>query len=61
MNGHAFPQPDGENLTAAVPLGTDQLTPAPVWDEYFGWRIATSRRHAIGRSTVGVPEGEGIG
>ncbi|MGW6571974.1 DUF6292 family protein [Streptomyces sp. NPDC054945] len=53
-------QPDGEHLAAAVPLDTDQPTPALVWDSRFGWRTATSRRHPIGKTTEAAPEGEGI-
>ncbi|AJF70466.1 DUF6292 family protein [Streptomyces vietnamensis] len=53
-------QPDGEHLAAAVPLETHQPAPALVWDERFGWRTATSRRHPIGKPTDTPPEGEGI-
>ncbi|MFD3538364.1 DUF6292 family protein [Streptomyces sp. NPDC058662] len=53
-------RPDGTHLAAAVPLATGQAAPALVWDERFGWRTATSRRHPIGKSTEWAPEGEGI-
>ncbi|MFE5483028.1 DUF6292 family protein [Streptomyces sp. NPDC056527] len=53
-------QPDGEHLAAAVLLAADQPAPALVWDERFGWRTATSRRHPIGKPTETAPEGEGI-
>ncbi|MGW0704109.1 DUF6292 family protein, partial [Streptomyces sp. NPDC002867] len=33
---------------------------ALVWDERYGWRTATSRRHPIGKDTGTPPEGEGI-
>ncbi|MFD6245600.1 DUF6292 family protein [Streptomyces roseolus] len=33
---------------------------ALVWDERFGWRTATSRRHPIGKYTDTASEGEGI-
>ncbi|MEU6620824.1 hypothetical protein ABZ926_08555 [Streptomyces litmocidini] len=31
-----------------------------MWDERFGWRTATSRRHPIGKPIDTPPEGEGI-
>ncbi|WP_351233907.1 DUF6292 family protein [Streptomyces sp. NPDC002133] len=49
-----------EHLAAAVPLATEQDVPALVWDERYGWRTATSRRHPIGRDAGTAPEGEGI-
>ncbi|MGW0704340.1 DUF6292 family protein, partial [Streptomyces sp. NPDC002867] len=33
---------------------------ALVWDERYGWRTATSRRHPIGKDTGTPPEGETI-
>ncbi|MDH2393738.1 DUF6292 family protein [Streptomyces sp. HNM0663] len=50
----------GENLAAAVPLTASQTSPVLVWDERYGWRTATSRRHPIGKDTGTPPEGEGI-
>ncbi|MGQ4354886.1 DUF6292 family protein [Streptomyces drozdowiczii] len=50
----------GGHLAAAVPLTTGQDVPALVWDERYGWRTATSRRHPIGKDTGSRPEGEGI-
>ncbi|HBF81797.1 MAG TPA: hypothetical protein DD420_18240 [Streptomyces sp.] len=49
-----------EHLAAAVPLAAGQAWPALVWDERYGWRTATSRRHPIGKDTGTAPEGEGI-
>lgn len=53
-------QLDDEHLAAAVPLAAGQSAPALVWDERYGWRTATSRRHPIGKDTATPPEGEGI-
>ncbi|MFD7324189.1 DUF6292 family protein [Streptomyces sp. NPDC059875] len=53
-------QLDGDHLTAAIPLTAEQNTPALVWDERWGWRTATSRRHPIGKDTGSAPEGDGI-
>ncbi|MEV4335297.1 DUF6292 family protein [Streptomyces sp. NPDC049597] len=50
----------GEHLAAAVPLAAGQGSPALVWDERYGWRTATSRRHPIGKDAGTAPEGEGI-
>ncbi|MEU5108158.1 DUF6292 family protein [Streptomyces sp. NPDC021354] len=50
----------GEHLAAAVALSEGQGAPALVWDERYGWRTATSRRHPIGKETGSAPEGEGI-
>ncbi|WP_407842060.1 DUF6292 family protein (plasmid) [Streptomyces sp. DSM 116496] len=47
-------------LAAAVQLVPGLAAPALVWDERFGWRTATSRRHPIGKDTGARPEGEGI-
>ncbi|MBA4863815.1 hypothetical protein H1V43_21085 [Streptomyces sp. PSKA54] len=49
-----------EHLAAAMPLTAGQTSPALVWDERYGWRTATSRRHPIGKNTGTAPEGEGI-
>ncbi|WP_331757049.1 DUF6292 family protein (plasmid) [Streptomyces sp. NBC_01544] len=49
-----------EHLAAALPLTAGQTWPALVWDERYGWRTATSRRHPIGKDTGSAPEGEGI-
>ncbi|GGO58815.1 DUF6292 family protein [Streptomyces lasiicapitis] len=46
-------------LAAAVVLAFNAPVPALVWDERFGWRTATSRRHPIGRESGRPPEGEG--
>ncbi|MFE4658265.1 DUF6292 family protein [Streptomyces hydrogenans] len=53
-------QLDSGHLAAAVPLEAGQPAPALVWDERFGWRTATSRRHPIGKQTDTAPEGEEI-
>ncbi|WP_333732813.1 DUF6292 family protein [Streptomyces sp. IBSBF 3010] len=50
----------GGHLAAAVPLAAGQGAPALVWDERYGWRTATSRRHPIGKDTRTRPEGAGI-
>ncbi|MFB8206340.1 hypothetical protein [Streptomyces sp. NPDC056010] len=50
----------GGHLAAAVPLTAGQGVPALVWDERYGWRTATGRRHPIGKETGTRPEGEGI-
>lgn len=47
-------------VAAAVVLSFDAPVQALVWDERYGWRTATSRRHPIGRETGRPPEGEGI-
>lgn len=47
-------------VAAAVVLSADAPAPALVWDERYGWRTATSRRHPIGRDTGTPPEGEGV-
>ncbi|MFE6225828.1 DUF6292 family protein [Streptomyces sp. NPDC057854] len=50
---------DSGHLATAVLLEAGQPAPALVWDERFGWRTATSRRHPIGKPTHTAPEGEG--
>ncbi|MFD4483148.1 DUF6292 family protein [Streptomyces sp. NPDC058471] len=47
-------------VAAAVVLSANAPAPALVWDERYGWRTATSRRHPIGRDTGRPPEGEGV-
>lgn len=47
-------------VAAAVVLSFDAPVPALVWDERYGWRTATSRRHPLGRDTGQTPHGEGI-
>ncbi|MGY3341125.1 hypothetical protein ACVW0K_007318 [Streptomyces filamentosus] len=51
---------DDNRLAAALLLTPGQPAPALVWDERFGWRTATNRRHPIGKHTDTAPEGEGI-
>ncbi|WJV51747.1 DUF6292 family protein [Streptomyces flavofungini] len=54
-------QLEGGFVAAAVLLAEGQRAPALVWDERYGWRTATSRRHPIGKDTAGFPpEGDGI-
>lgn len=48
------------HLAAALPLAAGQAAPALVWDERYGWRTATSRRHPIGKDTTTPPEGDGV-
>ncbi|MFC9607979.1 DUF6292 family protein [Streptomyces niveus] len=48
------------SLAAAVPLAPTQDAPALVWDERYGWRTATSRRHSIRKDTGSAPEGDCI-
>ncbi|MGW2404003.1 DUF6292 family protein [Streptomyces sp. NPDC001739] len=50
----------GDHLVAAVLLAPGQPVPALVWDERYGWRTATNRRHPIGKDSGTFPEGEGI-
>ncbi|MFE1521793.1 hypothetical protein ACFW9I_34130 [[Kitasatospora] papulosa] len=47
-------------VAAAVVLAPGAPAAALVWDERWGWRTATSRRHPLGRETGTPPEGEGI-
>lgn len=52
---------EGGALTAAIQLVPGQAAvPALVWDERYGWRTATSRRHPIRKDTGARPAGEGI-
>ena len=54
-------RPIGETaLTAAFVLPPDSDVPALVWDDRYGWRTATNRRHPIGKDTGVPPEGPGI-
>ncbi|MFJ8955344.1 hypothetical protein ACIRO1_35170 [Streptomyces sp. NPDC102381] len=50
----------GDAVAAAVPLASDAPVPALVWDERWGWRTASNRRHPIGREARTPPEGGGI-
>ncbi|MFD8690725.1 hypothetical protein [Streptomyces sp. NPDC059651] len=53
--------PDDERVVAALVLDGDQApAPALVWDERYGWRTGTSRRHSITRGAVLPPEGDGV-
>ncbi|MBO1332556.1 hypothetical protein [Streptomyces sp. VRA16 Mangrove soil] len=47
-------------VAAAVVLADGAPAPALVWDERWGWRTATSRRHPIGKETGQPPQGDGI-
>lgn len=47
-------------VAAAVVLSADAPAPALVWDERYGWRTSTSRRHPIGWDSGHPPQGEGI-
>ncbi|WP_327667944.1 MULTISPECIES: hypothetical protein [unclassified Streptomyces] len=49
-----------EVAAAAVVLSSDAPAPALVWDERWGWRTSTSRRHPIERETGRPPEGDGV-
>ncbi|MFE2475355.1 MULTISPECIES: DUF6292 family protein [Streptomyces] len=52
---------EGGALAAAVQLAPGRAAvPALVWDERYGWRTATSRRHPIGKDTGARPTGEGV-
>lgn len=48
----------GDRLAAAILLRPEQPAQALVWDEQYGWRTATNRRHPIGKDPA--PEGDGI-
>ncbi|MGW7673010.1 DUF6292 family protein [Streptomyces sp. NPDC054775] len=50
----------GDVLGAALLLHESAPAPALVWDERYGWRTATNRRHPMGKDTGTAPEGEGI-
>lgn len=51
---------DGNHLVAAVPLSPAQPAAFLVWDDRYGWRTATNRRHPICMNTSTPPEGDGI-
>ncbi|MFB6808895.1 DUF6292 family protein [Streptomyces sp. NPDC056387] len=52
---------EGGALAAAVQLAPGRsAVPALVWDERYGWRTATSRRHPIGKDIDARPTGEGV-
>lgn len=53
--------PDDDRVVAALVLDGDQApAPALVWDERYGWRTATSRRHPITKGAVLPSEGGGV-
>ncbi|MFF0337951.1 hypothetical protein ACFYUM_35840 [Streptomyces fimicarius] len=53
--------PGDDRVVAALVLDADQVpVPAVVWDERYGWRTATSRRHPITKGGVRPSEGEGV-
>ncbi|MEU3135272.1 DUF6292 family protein [Streptomyces sp. NPDC006854] len=53
--------PGDDRVVAALVLDVDQApAPALVWDERYGWRTATSRRHPITKGAVPPPEDEGV-
>ncbi len=47
-------------VAAGVALSFNAPAAALVWDERWGWRTATNRRHPLGRETGTPPQGEGI-
>lgn len=47
-------------VAAAVVLAFDAPVAALVWDERWGWRTATSRRHPIGRESGEAPQADGV-
>lgn len=47
-------------LATAVVLTPDSDVAALVWDERYGWRTATSRRHPFGPKSATPPKGAGI-
>ncbi|MEV5856937.1 DUF6292 family protein [Streptomyces anulatus] len=53
--------PGDNRVVAALVLDGDQAPAlALVWDERYGWRTATSRRHPLTKGAVLPPEGDGI-
>ncbi|MGW6581163.1 DUF6292 family protein [Streptomyces globisporus] len=53
--------PGDDRVVAALVLDGDQApVPALVWDERYGWRTATSRRHPITKGAVPPSEGGGV-
>lgn len=53
--------PGDDRVVAALVLDNDRApAPAVVWDERYGWRTATSRRHPITKGAVLPSEGGGV-
>ncbi|GHB11919.1 hypothetical protein GCM10010330_77450 [Streptomyces tendae] len=53
--------PDDDVCMAAIVLDAPAApAPALVWSERHGWRIATSRRHPLGRGAAWPPPGDGV-
>ncbi|MFH8439329.1 DUF6292 family protein [Streptomyces sp. NPDC018007] len=53
--------PGDDRVVAALILDGDQApVPALVWDERYGWRTATSRRHPITKGAALPSEGGGV-
>ncbi|WP_228183966.1 DUF6292 family protein [Streptomyces anulatus] len=53
--------PGDDRVVAALVLDGDRApVPALVWDERYGWRTATSRRHPITKGAVLPSESEGV-
>ncbi|MFI8201015.1 DUF6292 family protein [Streptomyces sp. NPDC085942] len=53
--------PGDDRVVAALVLDGDQApVPALVWDERYGWRTATSRRHPITKGAALPSEGGGV-
>ncbi|MEU2764722.1 DUF6292 family protein [Streptomyces sp. NPDC007094] len=53
--------PGDDRVVAALVLDADQApAPALVWDERYGWRTATSRRHPITKGAARPSEGDGV-
>ncbi|WP_331733772.1 DUF6292 family protein (plasmid) [Streptomyces sp. NBC_01220] len=51
-----------DDLVVAVLVLDAERAPAPalVWDERYGWRTATSRRHPLTRGAAVPPDGDGV-
>ena len=53
--------PADDLVVASLVLdGTSAPAPALVWDERYGWRTATSRRHPLTKGAVPPSPGDGI-
>ncbi|PVC82117.1 DUF6292 family protein [Streptomyces sp. CS014] len=53
--------PGDDRVVAALVLDAGQApAPAVVWDERYGWRTATSRRHPITKGAARPSEGDGV-
>lgn len=53
--------PADDQVVAVLVLDAEQApAPALVWDERYGWRTATSRRHPITKGAVLPSEGGGV-